>query len=487
VPAPLQQHQHQQQHQPRPSSHVPSLATIAPKPPSNGPFQTFHAQSYGQPYADQLSSAGGQSAYTFSQAGQYDYTPPSASSAGPSPTQAFGSHGPAQSFLVSPTSDQGVFDNRPQHQHQQHQQQHIAQPAAPQHRPHAVVVDSVPVEAQLANPNRGQLAADDIEHEFEYLSENDTSMGESDDEYGGAGRESAYGTLVQSRRDGLLEGVGTHVRTFSTFAHHDILTSYIPNSTNSPLNDSRVAALFWHFVQVTGPSMSLYERHPFDHNDRPLAGSATAANQNIWTYTFPVIAFNHPALLQSMLAIGALQISKLQSLPETAALKHYHLAIRRIARNVKSHTRRTQPATIASILLLAYFEVWNSDHTKWSQHLYGARLLLKEVPFRNMTRHIIPLKRAKRALLEQERSRPMDPFFMGHDGGDTLPHDLDDIDVDFLTRLAGHDVQYENDGPLSASYYTDRDIEQYEHLRDLYWWYCKMDVYLGMLSGSKPL
>lgn len=188
-----------------------------------------------------------------------------------------------------------------------------------------------------------------------------------------------------------------------------------------------------------------------------------------------------------MLAIGALQICKLQNQPETAALKHYHLAIRRIARNVKSHTRRTQPATIASILLLAYFEVWNSDHTKWSQHLLGARLLFKEIDFREMTRGIIPLKRAKRVLFEQERNRPMDPFFMGHDASNALPHDLDDIDDAFVSKLSGQNVTYEDNMPLPGSYYTDRDIEQYEHLRDLYWWYSKMDVYLGLLSGGKPL
>lgn len=355
-------------------------------------------------------------------------------------------------------------------------------PVARQHQ--GVTMDAAPTEVRRT---RAPLADEDIELGFDHMSDEDTSMGESDDEYGVVGRDSAYGALIQSHRDGHLEGLGTNMRSFSAFAHHDILTSYIPHSTNSPLNDKKVAALFWHFVQVTGPSMSLYERHPFDHNDRPLVGNATAANQNIWTYTFPVIAFHHPALLQSMLAIGALQIAKLQSLPETAALRHYHLAIRRIARNVKSHTRRTQPATIASILLLAYFEVWNSDHTKWSQHLYGARLLFKEVAFRDMTRHIMPLKRAKRALLEKERRRPLDPFYIGPDDGGALPHDLDDIDVDFLGKLAGHDVQYEDDGPMSTKFYTDRDIEQYEHLRDLYWWYCKMDVYLGMLSGSKPL
>ncbi|CRK25367.1 hypothetical protein BN1723_003273 [Verticillium longisporum] len=103
--------------------------------------------------------------------------------------------------------------------------------------------------------------------------------------------------------------------------------------------------------------MSLYERHPFDHKEKMMGNhQAPNSNHSIWTYTFPIVAFHHPALLQSMLAIGSLQIARLKALPPTAAMKHYHLAIRRIARNVRSHTKRTQPATLASTLLLAFFE-----------------------------------------------------------------------------------------------------------------------------------
>lgn len=132
-----------------------------------------------------------------------------------------------------------------------------------------------------AGPSQEHIPQDD---DWKYLSEDDASMGDSDDEDEGAEREDSYRTLIQSHMDGPLEGVGTTMRTFTSFAHVDVLTSYIPNAVNSPLNDSKTASLFWHFVNVTGPSMSLYERHPFDHNDRPLAGNpSTAANQNIWT------------------------------------------------------------------------------------------------------------------------------------------------------------------------------------------------------------
>ncbi|KAM0325509.1 hypothetical protein ACHAQA_007496 [Verticillium albo-atrum] len=75
---------------------------------------------------------------------------------------------------------------------------------------------------------------------------------------------------------------------------------------------------------------------------------------------------------------------------------------------------------------------------------------------------------------------------MGHDTGDSEKHDLDDIDLGFLSEITGQNVNYEEGTTLSGLYYTDRDIEQYEHLRDLFWWYSKMDVYQGLLSGGKP-
>lgn len=187
-----------------------------------------------------------------------------------------------------------------------------------------------------------------------------------------------------------------------------------------------------------------------------------------------------------MLALGALQIAKLQQIPPTAAMKHYHLAIRRIAKNLRSPKRRTSPATLAASLLLGYFEVWNSDHTKWCNHLFGSRLLIREIPFRQMTKNILPLKRVRRALFQESQNQPMDPFYMGHDNTHMMSHDLDDLDLGFLSKLTNQHVSYEDDEP-STHYYTDRDIEHYEHLRDLYWWYCKMDVYQSMLGGGKPL
>ncbi|KAF6841986.1 C6 finger domain-containing protein [Colletotrichum plurivorum] len=465
---------HQLANPPPKSSNAPPLAPIAPKPPQHLEYQAQQVFQYGQGFPGPSTTQNPSSSpFDFNQMGfSQQPTPPTPSLISSiSPEQFQGPFGGVHSNLVSPQTDAGTFSGRPSVSWQG------------QAPTHARVEE---VDTFSGDALRRIDIVDDPDIQYLY-SDDDASMADSDDAFEDLmGEESKYGQLVQSRSDGPWEGFGTKMRTFSAFAEETILTSYIPTPNNSPLNDERTAALFWHFVNVTGPSMSLYERHPFDHTKLMNNHSVPKAGHNIWTYTFPILSFNHPALLQAMLAMGALQIAKLQQIPPMAAMKHYHLSIRRVAKNVRSVKRRTTPATLAASLLLGYFEVWNSDHTKWCNHLFGARLLIKEIPFRKWTKNILPLKRARRALFQETQTQQFDPFFMGHDNTHMMNHDLDDLDLDLLSRLTNQFVSYEDDSSGPGNYYTDRDIEHYEHLRDLYWWYCKMDVYQSMLGGGRP-
>ncbi|ROT38628.1 hypothetical protein SODALDRAFT_276984 [Sodiomyces alkalinus F11] len=467
--------------QPNPSSQAPPLAAIAPKPRTGPDYPGYPRTVFVEPLAAQSSSSSSTS-YAFPQppssSSPYRQPPPSVSSSLTPPLQPhhpYSDHGVEQAYLPTPGPDDVGLKLSGGHMSTSPNSYFSARDmagAAPITQHHTSGRSDLPPKAEMTHP---------------YL-DDDGSMANSDDDLGlgDVKKEDGHGGLVQRRINGPVEGFGTEMRTFSAFADDSVLTSYVPTATNSPLNDDRTAALFWHFVNVTGPSMSLYERHPFDHTNASLdTQSAPQANHNIWTYTFPIISFQHPALLQAILAMGSLQIARLQYLPPTAAMKHYHLAIRRIAHNVRSPTKRTQPANLAATLVLAYFEVWNSDHTKWCQHLLGARVLFREIPFREMTRHILPLKRAKRALFEGSR-QPHDPLSMGYGPSPRLKHDLDDVDTEFLGQLAGRHVEYDDQPPSPGLYYTARDIEHYEYLRDLFWWYCKMDVYHSLLSGDRP-
>jgi hypothetical protein len=63
-----------------------------------------------------------------------------------------------------------------------------------------------------------------------------------------------------------------------------------------------------------------------------------------------------------------------------------------------------------------------------------------------------------------------------------------------IAQLTGQGVDYGDPGYVvdgqarrPSQRYTERDIETYESLSDLYWWFCKMDVYQSILGGTRPL
>lgn len=78
-----------------------------------------------------------------------------------------------------------------------------------------------------------------------------------------------------------------------------------------------------------------------------------------------------------------------------------------------------------------------------------------------------------------------------HSGGDL---GLDEVNTGFISQLTGQAVDYGESGHVlndppqrPARKYTEKDIETYESLSDLYWWFCKMDVYQSFLGGTRPL
>lgn len=163
--------------------------------------------------------------------------------------------------------------------------------------------------------------------------------------------------------------------------------------------------------------------------------------------------------------------------------------------------RRIQPANLAATLLLAFYEVWNSDHEKWSKHLLGARWIIKEIPLAEMTRSIMAMKIEERHRREQANQFQSHGGFAGpnhqeDEDSTVLYKDWDEIDVEFLKAITGKDISLEELGmaPDEASAFyrpkkklTTRDLETYEKLSDLFWWYAKMDVYQSVLGGTRLL
>lgn len=80
-----------------------------------------------------------------------------------------------------------------------------------------------------------------------------------------------------------FDDFGTQLRTFSNFADANVLSNYFPSSLNSPLTDAQTASVFWYFVNVTGPSMSLFERYPVDPSPIFEGRPVPRSRQHIWT------------------------------------------------------------------------------------------------------------------------------------------------------------------------------------------------------------
>jgi len=128
------------------------------------------------------------------------------------------------------------------------------------------------------------------EDEEYWYSDDDASMGESDDESSSRHptrgfRANDFDILVSSGRHDDSDILGIRMRSFSPHYAPHSLTTYTPSSRDSPLNDERTAFIFRYFVNVTGPSLSLYERHPLDPSPVFHGEEVPKARRHIWTCT----------------------------------------------------------------------------------------------------------------------------------------------------------------------------------------------------------
>jgi hypothetical protein len=109
----------------------------------------------------------------------------------------------------------------------------------------------------------------------------DASMSESDD--GEQASKSLMAPVIKAMH--AWDARDASLRSFSTFARSDALGEYMSSPNISELKDHAKRKLFEQFMRVTGPTMSLYERHPFDPAERQMADSDSGADEgsNIWS------------------------------------------------------------------------------------------------------------------------------------------------------------------------------------------------------------
>lgn len=287
------------------------------------------------------------------------------------------------------------------------------------------------------------------------------------------------------------------IRRYDSFIYQGILDHYRAERVANPLRNPKTARVFAHFVHVTGPSISIYERNP--RNSTALfEGSTHPSLQSLWTYVLPSRALNNQGLLHAMLAMASLHIARLQRASVTPSYRHYAYALKRLHGYLANPKKRHQVTTLATSMLLAFYEVMTAEHVKWSTHLVGARYLITELDFRSMTREARRQK-AQQAAFEQQAPYQDQGILVDQK---SFERNLEEAslmpDEGLVSAIVGKKVNYDdfgrveeeredssqNDGERRNGIPQQIDLSTYETFQDLYWWYCRQDAYQSAVSGN---
>lgn len=279
------------------------------------------------------------------------------------------------------------------------------------------------------------------------------------------------------------------IRRYDTFLYEGILDQYRVEEVANPLRNPATARVFAHFISATGPSLSIFERHPRNTSVLFTKGRVPLSQQGLWTYTMPMAALRHQGLLHAMLALASLHIARLQEASVTPSMQHYAWSLKRIHKAVGNPASRLKLTTIAASMLLGFYEVTSADHMKWNMHLAGSRQLFVETDFASMTSEVQRMK-MNRAVSQSRRKEHMQYSPEEPSSRDDLLDQIPDIDERIISLFLGREVRYGDHGRIESHYAgipTPLDLSKFEILKDLYWWYCKQDVYQSIVSGNKLL
>lgn len=281
----------------------------------------------------------------------------------------------------------------------------------------------------------------------------------------------------------------------------NILATYHPSWSVSPLMDPGIARVFCHFITATAPTLAVCERHPSNPAIIFSGVPVPKSQRSLWSYILPMMALRHQGLLHAMLALASLHISKLQQSSPTPSLKHYHYALRRVGKALVKKEKRRDVATLAATLLLGFYEVTTAEHNKWNSHLSGARELITEIDFAGMAKRI----ETQRCRQEEAEQRYQQHNSLNNGYGQLYTRRLSDdfpskydrqLDENLISTIMGWQTNYNQYGQItddeepaikSEAPLTPKEIEVFEVQCDLFWWYAKQDMYQSILSGNRLL
>lgn len=133
-----------------------------------------------------------------------------------------------------------------------------------------------------------QLEAMEEEDPFD-VSDEDVEMGETNES--GVWQEAAHDDHLKNNDLGFVVALqanqdshGVSLRSFTSFIDRpDMLATYVPSSQSTPLRDPMTARIFCHFVNVTGPCISMFERHPANPSLIFQGEPVPKTQQHMWT------------------------------------------------------------------------------------------------------------------------------------------------------------------------------------------------------------
>ena len=277
-------------------------------------------------------------------------------------------------------------------------------------------------------------------------------------------------------------------RRYDTFIYSGILDNYRAEEVASPLKNPSTARVFAHFISVTGPSLSIFERHPRNTSVLFTEGQIPFSQQGLWTYTMPMAALHHQGLLHAMLALASLHIARLQGASMTPSMQHYAWALKRIHHCVGDAKKRFKLTTIAASMLLGFYEIMTADHMKWNMHLAGSKQLFLETDFVTMAKQFRRMKSERAARRQAKRKRQSTAAHLK--AQDEILDQIHDVDERAISQMVGKEVRYDDQGCIMTDTLKippELDLSKFEILKDLYWWYLKQDVYQSVVSGNSLL
>lgn len=307
----------------------------------------------------------------------------------------------------------------------------------------------------------------------------------------------------QSGMDMIVQLAQQHVgetmpRKYDSFIIPGVLETYQPELSANALNNPLTAKIFAHFIFTIGPMLSIFERQP-RNQDGILGKEAPLAlfEQGIWTYTLPSMALKHGGLLQAMCALSSLHIARLDGASETPARKHYAFAKKRVKICARDPTKKGLATTLATALLIGFYEVMTAAHAQWCTALSGAAHLLSNMDLKAKTRDFI-------LTLDQKAQYDQSSIYDGYTPLDMTNEYMPSsslLDYSLVETLAGTPLD-RTVYPLHTSHPAYLSSENrktylegkraysentYELIQDLFWWFARQDVYQSLIAGNRLL